>query len=241
LTGFFQGEYSVGDGEKYGCLRNAASPEVNRTSGGAYMGAIMGIYDTHIPSFQQNFNMRFAPEQVGEHAHGGIAEMRVLQQNFKIFQPRRSFADSCKILGLGNHLNNDAKNRWFRLLKWLKECPSDSNKTDGDRRIVSAMIANLKGVHPLPCFMTSHDGNTDPRVIVFHEARPLHYARQSYLTISLPLKPNDREPSEQANRVRNQKKGAAPQKKSALNNRKESAGPKKRRAAKRAVAPRPNQ
>ena len=188
------------------------------------MGAIMGEYDTHIPSFQHNFNMRFAPEQTEQHARGGIAEMKELHNNFKIFQPGRSFADSCRILGLGSHRNNDAKNRWFKLLRWLKTCPSDESGVDGDQRIVSAMIGNLERAQPLPCFMTSHDGNTDPRVLVFREARPLHYMRQGFLTISLPLqpRPKDEEPSDQTKSARgrrerasSQKKGAASQKRRA--------------------------
>jgi hypothetical protein len=155
------------------------------------MGAIMGMYDSHIPSFQQNFNLRFGPQQVEQHddknAHGGIVEMKELQSRFEIFHTDKPFHESCRALGIGGDLNNDAKRRWFKLLKWLKTCDSDKKGMDGDQRIVTALVGNLEKTHPLPCFMTKHDGLADPRVLVFDVARPLHYIEKDYLTISLPL------------------------------------------------------
>lgn len=163
------------------------------------MGAFMAEDDIYITSFIDLFNLRFAPvqkEEPGDLFFGGVDEMQALQSEFQIFQTGRSFAESAKLLGLGGVNNNRAKNRWFTLLDNLKKVPSDQAGTSGDQRIVNALIDNFgkKKGKPLPCFMKAHDSRGKGpreglRVIVIEKDKPLFYIEQTYLTISLPMKP----------------------------------------------------
>jgi hypothetical protein len=160
------------------------------------MGMLMMEDDIYIPMLMDLFNLRFAPTQESgrrgtQPLYGGIMEMAALQREFQIFKTRRPFAQSAAVLGLGGLVNNQAKNRWNLLLSKLPDLMSDKPDENGDQRIVNALITNLKGQNPLPCFMCAHDWR-DPganRVIVREIDRPVFYLNQQYLTISLPMQP----------------------------------------------------
>jgi len=156
------------------------------------MGAIMKKFDCNIGTFLDMFNLRFCPcEGTGDVDYGGIAEMAALQKEFEIFRTGRPFAQSCAVLGLCGLTNNQAKNLWLTLLGDLNSYESDKPGENGDQRIVNAMIANLAAQQPLPCYMRAHDSRAaDARkVIVLENDKPLFYVEQSYVTISLPMRP----------------------------------------------------
>lgn len=163
------------------------------------MGAYMIEHDIYIGTFLDLFNVRFAPTwpffttQDKELAYGGIAEMAYLQKEFDIFRPGRPFSESASLLGLGGIYNNQAKNRWFRLLSNLPE--------NGDQKIADALAANLAKKSPLPCYMMAHDLRTskaDNVVKIIEADNPLFYLEQTYLTISLPMAPRPKQAPKRA-------------------------------------------
>jgi hypothetical protein len=160
--------------------------------------------DILIGSLIELFNLRFAPAQDDSASddrhgiHGGISEMKHLQDEFKIFQKGRPFYKSAQLLGLGGLHNNKLKNRWLGILKDLSDYESDQPKVNGDVRIVTALIDNLALAAPLPCLLTSHDSRPKGERIVkvFDSSQPLHYIDQTYLTISIPMKPKGSPPTD---------------------------------------------
>jgi hypothetical protein len=157
------------------------------------MGAFMKEDDIYIGSLLELFNLRFGDAQDEQEFSGGVTEMAAIQHQFHVFQPKRTFAESAELLGLGGPFNNRVKNRWFDLLRSLPNLASDKAGETGDQRIVNALIANLEGKRPLPCFMKAHDARDKkgygPIVVVLEKDMPIFYIENTYLTISLPMKP----------------------------------------------------
>ena len=98
---------------------------------------------------------------------GGIDEMANLQDEFKIFKPKRPFSESAALLGLGGLHNARAKNRWLDLLRNLPD--------NGDQKIADALVANFKRKQPLPCYMRAHDLRTkgENKVVIAESGDPL--------------------------------------------------------------------
>jgi hypothetical protein len=170
------------------------SSPVSKQEGNA-MGARMIEDDIYIGTFLDLFNVRFAPTPFSinpETAYGGIDEMANLQEEFKIFKPKRPFSESAALLGLGGIYSARAKNRWLDLLRNLPE--------DGDQKIADALVANFKRKQPLPCYMRAHDLRTkgENKVVIAESDDPLFYLEQEYLTISLPMAPKPRETGKKA-------------------------------------------
>ena len=159
------------------------------------MGAFMKEDDIYIGSLLELFNLRFGDAQKGEEFSGGVTEMVAIQHEFHVFQTDRTFALSAELLGLGGHNNNRVKNRWFDLLRSLPGWRSDKPGVNGDQRIVQALIANLEGRNPLPCYMKAHDARDKkgygPIVVVHEKDTPIFYIDRTYLTISLPMMPRN--------------------------------------------------
>jgi hypothetical protein len=168
------------------------APSANRRE---TMGARMIEDDIYIGTFLDLFNVRFAPTPFSinpETVYGGIAEMANLQEEFKIFKPKRPFSESAALLGLGGIYNARAKNRWLDLLRNLPD--------DGDQKIADALVANFKRKQPLPCYMRAHDLRTkgENKVVIAESDDPLFYLEQEYLTISLPMAPKPKETGKKA-------------------------------------------
>ncbi len=156
------------------------------------MGQLMKEDDCFIGSLLENFNLRFAPANgIGPENYGGIDEMVALQREFEVFKPGRSFRDSAAVLNLCGLYSPRARNRWYSLLADLHSYPSNVDGQNGDVCIVHALIANLTATKPLPVYFMAHDSRVadQRRVLVGHNAQPLFYLAQPYLTISLPMKP----------------------------------------------------
>lgn len=144
------------------------------------MGEFMKEDDSYIGLLLDLLNLRFAPGEA-------IAEIAELQKKFQIFANNRSFKDSVRVLNLAGS-DREARKKWFKLLEWLAKCKSDTEQ-NGNDRIVSALIKNLTSEKPSPVFFTGHDGRENERVLVKECDRPVFYMHETFLTISLPLKP----------------------------------------------------
>jgi hypothetical protein len=152
------------------------------------MGMFLQEYDVYIGTFLEMLNLRFAPPQISEDGSGGVEEMAELQKTFHIFANGRSFRECVSVLGLGGFWNWRAKNRWFKLLDWLKEVPSETEQNGSDR-IVSVIKENLASPTPSPVHFTSHDMAKEPRVLVRFDDKPRFYFIEQFITISLPMGP----------------------------------------------------
>jgi hypothetical protein len=145
------------------------------------MGQFMKEDDYFIEPLLDILNTRFAPGQA-------LSEMTSLQRRFNIFQQRRSFKDSVRIIHAVSD-DRQANRRWYRLLGWLRKVGSDTAQTGSDR-IVSALIQNLASRNPQPVYFTYHIATkTNARVRVRPNYQAVPYMRISFLTISLPLIP----------------------------------------------------
>jgi hypothetical protein len=145
-------------------------------------------YDIYIGSFLETLNLRFAPHQIAEDGPGGIEEMAYLQRKFRIFAEGHTFRECVAVLGLGGFLNWRAKNRWFRLLDWLEQVPSETAQ-NGSERIVSVIEENLASDNPSPIHFTQHDMAKDPGVLVRFAEKPHFYFIERFIVISLPMAP----------------------------------------------------
>jgi hypothetical protein len=145
-------------------------------------------YDIYIGSFLELLNLRFAPRQISEDGPGGVEEMVELQSKFRIFAKGHTFRECVSVLGLGGSWNWQAKQRWFKLLDWLEQVPSETAQY-GSERIVSVIADNLASANPSPIYFTQHDLAKDPRVLVRFADKPHFYFVESFIVISLPMAP----------------------------------------------------
>jgi hypothetical protein len=152
------------------------------------MGMFLKEHDIYIGSFLEMLNLRFAPPQASEDGSGGVEEMAKLQKSFHIFAKGRTFRECVSVLGLGGFWNWRAKERWFKLLDWLEDVPSETAQ-NGSERIVSVIEENLASRTPSPMQFTSHDMAKDPRVLVHFADKPRFYFIEQFITISLPMGP----------------------------------------------------
>ena len=153
------------------------------------MGEIVGDHDIYIASLLELLNIRFAPSERGYEDVSGIAEMAALQKKFTIFSEAHSFRESVAVLGLAGHWNWVLKQRWYRLLDFLSECPSDRPGQNGNQRIVAALKANLESEKPKPVHFTAHLSSDNPAVLIKDDEQAIFYMKSRFLTISLPMKP----------------------------------------------------
>jgi hypothetical protein len=152
------------------------------------VGEIVGDHDIYIASLLELLNIRFAPSERGYEDVSGIAEMAALQKKFAVFSDTHSFRDGVALLGLAGHWNWVLKQRWYRLLDFLGQCPSDQPGQNGDQRIVAVLKANLESQNPKPVHFTAHLSSENPAVFVKDDDQAIFYMRSTFLTISLPMK-----------------------------------------------------
>jgi hypothetical protein len=150
------------------------------------MGEFMKEDDFYIEPLLDLLNLHFAPGDP-------IVEMAALQGEFHIFSDKHSFKDSVRALNLGGP-DREVREKWYKLLEWLKRCPSDTTQ-NGNDRIVSVLVRNLAEQKPSPVYFTYHDGRSDRRVFVTENDRPIFYLLETFLTISLPMIPRILSPS----------------------------------------------
>ena len=160
------------------------------------MGMIVEPHEIYFGTFFERFNMRFGPAQVGggrsPWQSGGITEIVALQKEFEIFRMGREFIESAALLGLAGSISSPAKDRWLEYLAKLPRMKSDEPDVSGDQRIVGALIQNLSGEHPLPCFMRAYDGrDSEPGLVTIADNdTPLFYLESvKFMTIALPMRP----------------------------------------------------
>jgi hypothetical protein len=133
--------------------------------------AVCVVYDGHYSAaaFARRRSLGWAGSQMDlrRTVFGGIDEMANLQDEFKIFKPKRPFSESAALLGLGGLHNARAKNRWLDLLRNLPD--------NGDQKIADALVANFKRKQPLPCYMRAHDLRTkgENKVVIAESDDPL--------------------------------------------------------------------
>jgi hypothetical protein len=157
------------------------SAVITRWRRGNAMGMFMLEDDIYIGSLLENLNLRFGP--------GNLDEMVDLQKKFSVFSMKHSFRDSVDLLGLAGLWNTGIKSRWDRLLESYKKVPSDKKGRTGDQRIVSALMENLAAKNPLPVHFTAHDSRKNPRVTVRSKDMAIFYMHETFLVVSLPMKP----------------------------------------------------
>jgi hypothetical protein len=157
------------------------------------MGEIMKEDDVYIGGLLDDLNIRFGPSQGGPRTEwfGGINEMARLQKEFELFKQGRSFRDSIAVLNIGGVRNARVRNRWLSLLNWLQRVGSNVADKSGDEAIVEALIGNLAGASPEPAYFTAHfsPNAAADKVTITRNDKPLLYMAQSFLTISIPMRP----------------------------------------------------
>lgn len=158
------------------------------------MGYFMREHDIYVGSMLDDLNLRFAPSQGGREHTGGISEMAELQREFELFKPKRPFWKTVMSLHIGGGANHQAKNRFYRYLKHLRNEVSNVRGANGDEAIVAAIIADLAARKPLPVYFSNHDMRESKGVIIHEKARPLFYMNRDYLWISLPSAPHEDKP-----------------------------------------------
>jgi|SRR5450631_1376075 hypothetical protein len=151
------------------------------------MGDMMLADDIYIPGLLDLLNLRFT-------AGDAIREMVVVQKQFQVFRPNRSFKDSVRVLNVAGFWNWRARKRWYRLLDNLENLESDRAGENGNARIVAVLIKHLASAKPLPVYFAAHDSRKNKRVLVIERDTPIFYIEQPYLTISLPMRPKKKKP-----------------------------------------------
>ncbi len=156
------------------------------------MGDFMMQDDIYIKSLLEMMNIRFAPAQVFEgRSYGGIAEMAAIQREFGIFKDGRAFAESVSALGVYHRGHVLMQHNWHRLLTNLATKESNRTGATGDAAIVHTIIEDLQRAKPEPIYFVAHDLREPgrDRVLIEPDARPLFYLDQTYILISIPMRP----------------------------------------------------
>jgi hypothetical protein len=123
----------------------------------------------------------------------GIREMHAIQAQFTLFQAGTPLVQSMRALGVGGQWNAEVKRKWFKLLNRLDKSGSNVNDATGapltgGAAIVVTLADHLRDRDPDPVHFQAHDANTEPRVMVQKNDRPIFYIQQDFLTVSLPMK-----------------------------------------------------
>ena len=146
------------------------------------------VKDQLVPGLVCQLNLRFAPGD-------GIREMAALQKQFKIFHRKNSLRDSFALLNSGPIENWAQRRGWYEYLDDLKTRPSDVRSQNGHNRIISALAKHLASREPVPapvCFKF-HASSENPGVVVIQPDVPYVFSTTSFLTISMPTTPVERD------------------------------------------------
>lgn len=145
------------------------------------------VEDSYVPGLLNNLNLRFGPGDP-------IKEMAALQKEFDIFSSKHDLVSSFALLNIGPSTNWSLRRGWFKFVRSLKDMPSDQRGETGEQRIINVLRKNLvPGAALLPVYFSSHSSKKTSGVFVKNPDEPFAYSTVSYITISLPMTPIEKD------------------------------------------------